>query len=252
MAVQWEDRLLKASFRQAREWAGENPIKYSVIFGAPAVILQVAIFAGVLRISDVLGAIVSLIVVPVAIVLFMIVRTLLVMLYEVREALGQHLDPTVENGDPTNFSCELTNVNSKEIAVRITNHEAAGYFHAKVVDLQGVERSPVPISVRWRSDQSAPSRRINKGDSEVLTVVRIRGRRAVDFLQPLSINEDGYQRVTALNGNEAPGPPSVAATIRVFNQRDDTEGRRTHLLKMTFDNGGDTPTSNLQTLVDRD
>ncbi len=250
MAVQWDDRLLEAALRRTRVWAGENPIKYSIVFGAPAVVLQAAIFAGVLRIGDLMLAILSLVIVPVAIVGYMITRTLLTMLYEVREALGAHLDPVADGGDPGNFTCELAPMNANEFAVRIVNHESAGEFHAKVIRLDGVESSPAPISIRWRGDETASTRRINKGDADVLSVVRVRGRRAVDFLQPLSVNVDGYQRVAALNGEQHPDDPTVAAVIRVFNSRPDAEGQRTHLLRMTFHDGADAPVAVLEPLPD--
>ena len=250
MAVQWDDRLLEAALRRARIWAGENPIKYSLVFGAPAVVLQAAIFAGVLRIGDLLLAVLSLVIVPTLIVGYMICRTLLAMLYEVREALGEHLDPSQADGDPRNFSCELTNSSANEWALRVVNHDSAGEFHAKVIELDGVESSPAPISIRWRGDETARTRRINLGDSEVLAVVRVRGRRAVDFLQPLSVNAEGYQRVAALNGDRVPGDPSVAAVIRVFNSRPDAEGQRTHILRMTFPNGADAPICQLEPVAE--
>ena len=208
--------------------------------------LQAAIFAGVLRIGDLLLAVLSLVIVPVCVVGYMIFRTLLLMLYEVREALGERIDPSLTGSDPGNFSCELTKMGANELALKVVNHDAAGDFHAKVIDLNGVESSPAPISIRWRGDESARTRRINKGDSEVLALVRIRGRRAVDFLQPLSVNADGYQRVAALNGDQAPGDPTVAAVIRVFNSRPDAEGQQTHVLKMTFHNGSEAPISRLE------
>lgn len=250
MALQWDDRLLEAALRRARTWAGENPIKYSIVFGAPAVVLQAAIFAGVLRIGDLLLAVLSLIIVPVAIVGYMATRTLLTMLYEVREALGEHLNPVPSTGDPGNFTCELATMNANELALRIVNHDLAGDFHAKVIKLDGVESSPAPISIRWRGDDSARTRRINRGDSEVLSVVRVRGRRAVDFLQPLSVNSAGYERVVALNGDHKPGDPSVEAVIRVFNSRQGAEGQQTHVLRMTFRNGVDAPTTELEPAVD--
>ncbi len=241
METQWNERLLRASFRRASSWVRENPIKNRLIFGAPAVALQAAIFAGVLQMGDVLLAAVSLIIAPIVLVAIMVMRTLLVMLYEVRDALGSHLNPVVGDAAAQNFSCELANLGANEIALRVTNHGATGNFHAKVVDLTGVENSPVPISVRWRSNDTEATRRINRGDSELLTVVRVRGRRAVDFLQPTSVNKTGYQRVAALNGDTGPKTPTVAARIRVFNQQSEGEGQRTQVLRLVFTNGADTP-----------
>ncbi|MGI9612342.1 MAG: hypothetical protein ACR2QO_05510, partial [Acidimicrobiales bacterium] len=152
MEPQWDDRLLSASWRRARSWTADNPIKYSIIFGAPALLLQVGITAGVLRMGGVLQAALSLFLVPFAIMIFMILRTLLVMLYEVREALGEHLAPNDLEVDPENFSCQLTKVSKNEFAVRVSNHDQAGDFEVKVVDLLGVERSPLPIALRWQAE----------------------------------------------------------------------------------------------------
>ena len=245
MEADWDARLLKASFDRARDWAGENPIKYSLFYGAPAVLLHLAIFFGVLRIGDLVVAIVSVVVVPVALIIFMIGRTHLSMLYEVRQALGELINSVEPEQTSKSFNCELVTLSSNQFAVRVTNSGSTGEFYAKVVELLGVESSPVPISVQWRNDETASTRRISHGDSELLNVVRVRGRRAVDFLQPLSVNQQGYQRVAAMNGEGAP-QPLVVARIRVFNRQSNGEGQQTLPLTLTFDNGADAPTPRLE------
>ena len=244
----WEDRLLKAAWNNLRQWATDNPIQYSLAFGVGAVALQLAIVAGVLRASGLAEALLSLVLVPVALLVFMLGWTLLKMLYEVRAALGEHLAPAAADiADPGNFTCELGAINSNEISVRVTSHETTGDFHARVTELEGVEHDPAPIDLRWRSDVAERVRQINKGDSELLTVVRVRGRQAVDFLQPTPANEDRYQRVVAINGDQ---PCQVGAVLKVFNTRTDPARSKTHLLRLTFDNGADVPTPELVPLDD--
>ena len=197
MHVQWDERLLKTTLRRIRSWAGDYPILYTVLFGVLALAVQALITNSFLQMGNTLAGVLSLLLVPIAIVGFMLVRTLLEMLYETRHALGQHLDPTMTVGDPQNFSCELVDGPEREVAIRITNHDVAGEFQAKVIDLRGVESNPVPISVRWRGNESSTSRRIDQGDFDVLSVVRVRGRRAVDFLEPRLHDNDAYRRVVA-------------------------------------------------------
>lgn len=259
MPAPWDARLLDVALARARSWAGENPITYSIVFGVPAVLIQAAITVGVLQGAGLWAAIASIVVVPILIVGFMLVSALLQMLYEVREALGELLDPTVAAGDPTDFSLELASHGGRDVAVRITNHTAAGEFHAKIVELHGVDPCPVPISVRWRDDRTIRTRRINQGDSEVLSVIRVRGRRAVDFLEPVTNGDAGYRRVTALNGSNsngangstrangtAPVAGSVGAVLQVFNRRDDAEGHRSHLIEVAFDDSGDVVNAELR------
>ena len=93
VAVQWDDRLIEASVRRAKNWAADNPLKYSIAFGVPAVIFQGLITAGVFRVGGLVEAILSVVLVPIAIVVVMLGRTWLLMLYEVREALGEHVTP---------------------------------------------------------------------------------------------------------------------------------------------------------------
>ena len=94
-------------------------------------------------------------------------------------------------------------------------------------------------------------RQIGKGDFELLTVARVRGRRAVDFLQPMQSDKDAYQRVvTNATNSTSDGPDQVAAVLRVFNRRGDAEGSRSHLLRLTFENGSSAPTSTLVPLGD--
>lgn len=219
-----------------------------MIFGAPALILQAAITAGFLRMGGELQAFLSLFLVPVAIIGFMIVRTQLLMLYEVRAALGAHFEPGIEEADPENFTCELTDVAKNEIAVRVINHDQPGEFQVKVVDLEGVERKPVPITLRWQAEPSESVRRINRDDSEIVSVVRVRGRRAIDFLQPATDGKDRYERVaTACEGMKG-RPEEIGVILRVFNRQAGGDGRRSHLLRLRFDNGADTPTPQLESL----
>ena len=201
--------------------------------------------------GGVLQGFLSLFLVPVAIIGFMILRTLLVMLYEVREELGRHLEPGVDEADPENFTCELTDVAKNEIAVRVINHDQPGEFQVKVVDLEGVERKPVPITLRWQAEPTESTRRINRDDSEIVSVVRVRGRRAIDFLQPSVEGKDRYERVaTAHNGANGNGhPEEIAVVLRVFNRQAGGDGRRSHLLRLRFDNGADTPTPELESLI---
>ncbi len=249
MEPQWDDRLLSASWSRARSWTADNPIKYSVIFGAPALILQVAITAGFLRMGGVLQALLSLFLVPVAIIGFMIMRTWLLMLYEVRDELGRHLDPEGEEADPENFTCELTDVTRNEIAVRVINHDQPGEFQVKVVDLEGVERKPVPITLRWQAEPTESVRRINRDDSDIVSVVRVRGRRAIDFLEPAADGKDRYQRVATACDSTNGRPDEIGVVLRIFNRQAGGDGRRSHVLRLRFDNGGDTPTPLLEPLV---
>ncbi len=273
MEVSWDDRLLTVALARARSWAGDNPITYSIVFGVPAIAIQAAITFGVLQGAGLVAAIVSVVIVPILIVGFMLGAALLQMLYEVRAAMGQLLDPTPVGGPADNFTCELADHDDREIAIRVTNHEAAGDFHAKVVDLTGADRRPVPISIRWRDDAPAPVRRINQGDSEVLRVIRLRGRRRVDFLEPAADGTDCFCRVVAVDGHtgdEANGAngngvnghghdpaavggrlPTVAAVVQVFNRRDDAEGSRSHLLELVFDERDGPPRTELRPMPSR-
>ncbi len=330
MKVQWDERLLKATLRRIRLWASDYPILYTVLFGVLAFAVQALITNIFLQMGNTWAGVLSLLLVPIAIVGFMLVRTLLDMLYEVREALGQHLDPTSVVADPENFSCELVDSADREVAIRVTNNDVAGEFHAKVIDLRGVESNPVPISIRWRGDESSASRRIGSGDFDVLSVVRVRGRRAVDFLEPRAGDDDAYRRVVASNlvasadkqtktngrgpkpgagavgrsslmagdgrsdrsrttdtrgtgdrrsdtrgsgarrsgtrrtgtqrtgtqridANGGSGPShQVEAVVRIVNRATNGEGRRSHLLKLRFENGSDVPTTELVPMAPED
>ncbi|MGI9615827.1 MAG: hypothetical protein ACR2QO_23140, partial [Acidimicrobiales bacterium] len=134
--------------------------------------------------------------------------------------------------------------------VRVSNHDQAGDFEVKVVDLLGVERSPLPIALRWQAEPTESVRRINRDDSDVVSVVRVRGRRAIDFLQPATVGKDRYQRVVTSCDGEADQPDEVGAVLRVFNRQATGDGRSSHLLRLRFDNGSDTPTPVFEPIVD--
>ena len=199
--------------------------------------------------GGVLQAALSLLLVPVAIIGLMILRTLLVMLYEVREELGNHLDPAREGADPENFTCELAEIVKNEIAVRVINHDQSGDFQVKVVELQGVERCPVPITLRWQEEPEESVRRINRDDSGIVSVVRVRGRRAIDFLQPAASGRDRYERVATSCDGPHDRPDEVGAVLRIFNSQAAGDGRQSHLLRLRFDNGSDIPTPKLESLT---
>lgn len=234
---QWEDRLLEVAWRNARGWAAENPIKYSIAFGAVALALQAAISLGVSQISGLPSTILSVLLLPAALVLFMVGRTLLDMLYEVREAFGEHVTPRAT--EPGNFTCELLPSADAEQRIRITNHTGIGLFYARVTQIEGAEHDPSPFDIRWRGDSSARECQISNGDREVLQVVRVRGQEAIDFLKPTPPDQDRYERVAAEAGAEE--ARRVVAHVKVFNETSDSSSFQGHLLELTFDNGADEP-----------
>ncbi|MEM8922492.1 MAG: hypothetical protein AAGD35_03250 [Actinomycetota bacterium] len=166
--------------------------------------------------------------------------TLLSMLYEVREELGRHLAPdaTVASND---FDCELVDSDPDRVHVKVANRNATGRFHAKITEVDGEARNGTwPLTVRWLSDENATARRISRGDSEVLTVVRIRSRRAVDFLRPTG-SEPPYQRVEALADGER---WRVEARLVVFNETSEgVVGNQERVLHLCFEPGADVPTA---------
>lgn len=238
---QWEDRLLKTAWRNARHWAANNPIKYSIAFGAAALVLQALISLGVSQISGLISTVLSVLLLPAVLVLLMIGKTLLDMLYEVREAYGEHVSP--RRPEANNFVCELLPTNSSDQRIRVTNRGGIGSFHARVTQIEGAEHDPSPFDVRWRGDSSAKECQISKGDREVLTVVRVRGQEAIDFLKPTPAEEDRYERVVARAS--ARQTRKVVAHLRVFNTTPDSSSSQAHLLELTFDNGADEPSVKL-------
>jgi hypothetical protein len=246
----WDDRLLSASFREAKAWTAENPITYSIVFGMGALIVQLMITAGFLRVGGVLQAVLSLFVVPVLIIGFMVFRTMLLMLYEVRAELGSHLQPASEQSNPENFTCSLAKISKNEFAILVANHDETGDFQVKVVELRGVEENLAPITLRWQAKPAESLRTINRDDSDVASVVRVRGRRAIDFLQPEADGEDRYQRVATAGNGHVDRPDEVAAVLRVFNRQAGGDGRQSHLLRLRFDNGSDTPTPLFESVAD--
>jgi hypothetical protein len=244
MAVQWDDRLLRASSRRARAWVNDHPILFFLATAVPPVVIPVGLFGLV----GWAASMVSLLVVPLLMFVVLVGNTHLQMLYEVRDALAGRLDDRpVEAPDPgggaSNFTCELVeDPPPGQVLVRVVNDDATGRFSAKVMSVDGVDSNGTwPITARWLADAEARSRRIARGDSEVINLVRVRTKRAVDFLRPTT-SEKEYQRVAAVENESS---ARVRAHLMVFNERADGEGRRSCDLELTFANGSDEPSARL-------
>ncbi len=245
MDPQWDDTLLRASLRRVESWWSEHHL---MSLGVTAVV-ELAVSLGFLGLVGVAQGLASLIVVPIVMFLGLVVHTHLRMVREARQAIGALLAPeSAVDEDPSeasirNFRCELVeDAPAGHVLLRVRNQDAAGEFSAKVVSVDGVDTNGTwPITARWLADPEARSRPIGRGDAEVLNLVRVRTKRAVDFLRPTSSSKE-YQRVAATeNGSAA----RVRAQLRVFNRRDDIEGHVSCALELVFPNGGDEPEARL-------
>ena len=246
MATHWEDKLLRASSRRARAWINDNPILFFLVTAVPPLVVPVGLFGLV----GLVASLVSLLVVPLLMFAMLVGNTHLQMLYEVRAALagqlGDESDPAADVGadaGASNFICELVeDPPAGQVLVRVVNEDATGLFSAKVMSVDGVDSNGTwPITARWLADGGARTRRISSGDSEVINLVRVRTKRAVDFLRPTTSDKE-YQRVAAAeNGSSA----QVLAHLMVFNERPDGEGRRRCDLELTFASGSDEPVARL-------
>ncbi|MEL7156719.1 MAG: hypothetical protein AAFN30_08980 [Actinomycetota bacterium] len=235
MGVNWTETLLRASFRRARELASEQPIWFAVLTAVPPLLIP----AGVLGLQGRAAALVSFALVALVMFVAMIANTLLQMLYEVRRELGRHLDPGAQGVAGSNFDCELIKGDEDRVQVKVVNNDETGQFHAKIMEVKGEDRNGTwPITVRWLNDEQARERKISQGDSEVLTIARIRGRRAIDFLRPTTY-EPAYQRVAA--GADGGDSMTVRAHLVIFNERADAVARTERCLQLVFENGSDLP-----------
>ncbi len=244
MAAHWDDTLLRASYRRARSWTIDHPILFYLVTAVPPVLIP----AGVFGLVGQAEGLVSLLLVPAVMFGLLVGHTHLQMLYEVRRAIGATLlgeaglEPAATNGT-ADFAFELVeDPPPGQVLVRVVNRDATASFHAKVMSVDGVDPNGTwPITARWLADGEARSRRISRGDSEVINLVRVRTRRAVDFLRPVTADKD-YQRVAAVeNGSSA----RVRAHLTVFNRRDDAEDHRSCDLELVFANGSDEPEARL-------
>ena len=209
MAAHWDDGLLRASLRRVESWWSEHHL---LSLGVTAVI-ELVISLGFFGLVGVAQGLASLILVPVAMFVILVINTHLRMVREARQAIGRLLEPPEPTVDDAghgirNFSFELVDEPPPgQVLVRVRNADTAGEFSAKVMSVEGVDTNGTwPITARWLADPEARSRRIGQGDSEVISLVRVRTKRAVDFLRPTSSSKE-YQRVAATeNGSAAPGP----------------------------------------------
>ncbi|MEM9564258.1 MAG: hypothetical protein AAGA93_16670 [Actinomycetota bacterium] len=244
MAAHWNDTLLRASYRRARSWTIDHPILFYLITAVPPVLIP----AGVFGLFGLVEGLVTLLVVPALMFLVLVWHTHLQMLYEVRRAIGAQLagdaDAVADGVETTaDFAFELVeDPPPGQVLVRVVNRDATADFQAKVMSVDGVDPNGTwPITARWLADGEARSRRISRGDSEVINLVRVRTKRAVDFLRPVSADKE-YQRVSVVeNGSSA----RVRAHLTVFNQRDDAEDHRSCDLELIFANGSDEPEARL-------
>ena len=244
MAAHWDDGLLRASLRRVESWWSEHHL---LSLGVTAVI-ELVISLGFFGLVGVAQGLASLILVPVAMFVILVINTHLRMVREARQAIGRLLEPPEPTVDDEghgirNFSFELVDEPPPgQVLVRVRNADAAGEFSAKVMSVDGVDTNGTwPITARWLADPEARSRRIGQGDSEVISLVRVRTKRAVDFLRPTSSSKE-YQRVAATeNGSAA----RVRAQLRVFNQRDDGEGHLSCGVELEFVDGEDEPRARL-------
>ena len=243
MAAHWDDGLLQASLRRVETWWSDHHL---LSLGVTAVI-ELVISLGFFGLVGVAEGLASLILVPVAMFAILVVNTHLRMVREARQAVGRLLegpDPSeADRAGIRNFSFELVDDPPPgQVLVRVRNADAAGQFSAKVMSVEGVDTNGTwPITARWLADPEARSRRIGQGDSEVISLVRVRTKRAVDFLRPTSSSKE-YQRVAATeNGSAA----RVRAHLRVFNRRDDGEGHLSCGIELVFVDGEDEPRARL-------
>ena len=244
MAAHWDDGLLRASLRRVESWWSEHHL---LSLGVTAVI-ELVISLGFFGLVGVAQGLASLILVPVAMFVILVINTHLRMVREARQAIGRLLEPPEPAADDEghgirNFSFELVDEPPPgQVLVRVRNADAAGEFSAKVMSVDGVDTNGTwPITARWLADPEARSRRIGQGDSEVISLVRVRTKRAVDFLRPTSSSKE-YQRVAATeNGSAA----RVRAQLRVFNQRDGGEGHLSCGVELEFVDGEDEPRARL-------
>lgn len=235
MGVNWDESLLGASFRRAKEWAGDQPIWFAVLTAVPPLLIP----AGVLGLQGRAAAITSLALVAVAMFVAMVANTLLHMLYDVRRELGRHLEPAVGQATGADFDCELIQGDDDRVQVKVVNNDETSLFHAKIMEVKGEDRNGTwPITVRWLNDEDANDRKISQGDSEVLNIARIRGRRAIDFLRPTSY-EPAYQRVAA--GAAGDDSMTVRAHLVIFSERAQAVARKERYLELVFENGADLP-----------
>lgn len=235
----WDDTLLRASLRRVESWWTEHHLLSLGVTAGVELVISLGFF-GLVGVAQGLA---SLILVPVVMFLALVGHTHLRMVREARLAIGRLLHPdTDDDGDHQgirNFSFEvIDDPPPGQVLVRVRNQDATGQFSAKVMSVEGVDTNGTwPITARWLADPEARSRQIGQGDSEVINLVRVRTKRAVDFLRPTSSSKE-YQRVAAVeNGSSA----KVRAHLRVFNRRADVEGHQSRWIELEFADGDEEP-----------
>ncbi len=234
MGVDWDETVLDASLRRARDWASTHPIRFAFLFALPPFLIP----AGISR-FNVPAGLIALVVALLVWFLALVVLTLLSMLYETRAAVGRLVAPVGPVEEASDFDCALVPGEDDRYHLRVSNHGTTGRFHARVMEVAGVEANGTwPLTLRWQGDESASRLRISRGDSELVCAVRVRGRRAVDFLCPVGGDRD-HQRVQASADGDLWW---VRARIVVFNESDGGDvGRQERELQLAFANGSDRP-----------
>jgi hypothetical protein len=239
----WDDTLLRATVRRVGDWWSEHHLLSLGITTGVELVISIGFFSFV----GVNQGLASLVVVPLLMFVALVIHTHLRMVREARQAIGRLRNPepdaAAEVASVRNFTVEVVEDSPPgQVQVRVRNRDAAGEFSAKVMSVEGVDTNGTwPITARWHNAPEARSREIGQGDSEVISLVRVRTRRAVDFLRPTTSSKE-YQRVAVSpNGSSA----TVRAHLRVFNRRNEVEGHQSRWIELTFTDGDDEPRASL-------